>query len=816
MTEQLRARVEALRQPLRFASEDNFAGIHRIRDLGETLRRAVDRITEVVPKPARSEFESWRRRLAGFEQLSKGDQAVEVARGLRLCQGLAGRATKARTFAKGAVGLRASVVTLSGIGPAMANKLADRGIDTVEDLIWLVPRRYDDVRNVRGLGEALADAEPGERVTVRGLSTGARFFRRGRRRWVDLRLNDETVGKGRLVVRWFNAHGAMAKRFPSGAIVVLSGKLQERGGNAEMANPDVLEVTLPDGQTTSNVDGLIPRYADIQGVPPATLRKACVAAVKTCVSDVADAVPAEVAKRLELGSLPEALQNLHAPPASLSIDEVAALNAGYSDWHRRLAFDELFVLGLAVAQRRRWRRADVAVPCPIDATAAERCTAVFPFTLTGAQTRAVDMVSSDLAAAVPMNRLLQGDVGSGKTAVAFSAAHQVIAAGRQVAFMAPTEILAEQHFATLSVWAEACGVRAALLTASVPRPVRKSTLSLLAAGEIDLVIGTHALLSEGVDFPALGLAIVDEQHRFGVAQRVRLRSKGTEDGAPHLLVMTATPIPRTLALTAYGDLDVTVLDELPPGRQPAKTRIKSGLRGRESAYKMVAKRVAKGERAFVVCPLVEPREDPDDARINWADATSTAEHLHELLAPARVGLVHGRLAHDDRERAMRAFRDGELDVLVATTVIEVGVDVPEATMMVIEDAHRFGLSQLHQLRGRVGRGGGKADCLLLARGSKTPEGARRLEIMAETTDGFRIAEEDLKLRGPGELLGARQAGLPKLRFGDLREHAELLVKARSEADRLLADDPELDRHPELKQLLEWRLRGVEVYGAESG
>jgi len=819
VTEQLRARVEALRQPLRFASSDNFTGIERIRDLGETLRRAVDRLTEVAPKPSLGQFESWRQRLAGFEQMSKSDQAVEVARGLRLCQGLAGRPApvrKTRASASKTVELTASVETLKGIGPALARNLAERGIETVEDLIWLVPRRYDDVRTVLGLSEGLRDAEVGERIALRGLSTGAGFFRRGRRRWVDLRLNDPDGGKGRLVVRWFNAHGAMAKRFPADAIVVLSARLQMRGGVAEMANPDILEVTLPDGTTTTGADGLIPRYADVQGVPPATFRKACHAAVAACVADVPDAVPAHVAKRLKLGALAESLQTLHAPPSSLTVEEVQELNRGYSEWHRRLAFDELFVLGIAVAQRRRLRRADVAVPCPVDAKAAKRCTKVFPFQLTGAQAAAIDVIGKDLAASVPMNRLLQGDVGSGKTAVAFAAAHQVVSGGRQVAFMAPTEILAEQHYANIKVWAQACGMRAALLTASTPRPVRSSMLSLLGAGEVDLVIGTHALLTETVEFPALGLAIVDEQHRFGVAQRVRLRAKGGGDGAPHLLVMTATPIPRTLALTAYGDLDATVLDELPPGRQPVKTRVMKGLRGRDTAYRLVAKRVAKGQRAFVVCPLVEPRPDADDARANWTDATSLAERLTEELAPARVGLVHGRLPHDEREQAMRGFRDGELDVLVATTVIEVGVDVPEATVMVIEDAHRFGLSQLHQLRGRVGRGGGKSDCLLMARGSKTPEGARRLEIMASTTDGFVIAEEDLKLRGPGELLGARQAGLPKLRFGDLREHAELLVKARSEADRLLADDPQLERHEQLRELLARRLRGVEVYGSESG
>jgi ATP-dependent DNA helicase RecG len=418
-----------------------------------------------------------------------------------------------------------------------------------------------------------------------------------------------------------------------------------------------------------------------------------------------------------------------------------------------------------------------------------------------------------------MNRLLQGDVGSGKTAVAFAAALQVAAAGRQAAIMAPTEILAEQHHKTLSRWGERAGLRTALLTASTPRGVRASRLALLAAGELDLVVGTHSLIAESVGFARLGLVVIDEQHRFGVAQRVALRGKG-EEGAPHLLVMTATPIPRTLALTAYGDLDATVIDELPPGRVPPVTRVCAGARERAAAYRLVRERVAAGERAFVVCPLVEPADPADELRTGWVDATTTAEELAAALAPARVGLVHGRMPGEARDAAMAALVAGALDVLVATTVIEVGVDVPAATVMVVEDADHFGLSQLHQLRGRVGRGGGSAWCLLVTRGSRTEEARRRLAVMAQTTDGFRIAEEDLALRGPGELLGARQAGLPRLRFGDLRTHTELLLEARAEADEVLAADPALGRaeHASLRRALARRAARLDqpVFGAEGG
>jgi len=835
---QFRQRVEALRGALLSASRDGFCGLDQLDELGAELRVACDRIADCSPDEQTGELCTWRTALERYEELDADQRAVEVARGLRICRTLGGRAArggasepraKARKPAPGekaaaesTAALAAPTQTLPGIGPALSERLAERGIDCVEDLLWLVPRRYDDVRQVVPLGAALADTGPGQRVTAEGQAVSCRFSRRGRRRWVDLRLTDADAPDARLVIRWFNAHGSMTKRFPKGSAVVVSGRLEMRGGTAEMANPDVLSVTTPDGVTKRGPASIIARYSALPGVPAATLRKACAAAVERAGSHLADGVPRAVAERLGLVSLAEAVKLLHSPPDTLSVAEVEALNAGTSEWHRRLAFDELFVLGLAVARRRVERRSDIAVPCPHDPARAAAFCAALPFALTGAQERANETLAGDLAQPVPMNRLLQGDVGSGKTAVAFAAAHQAVGAGRQVALMAPTEILAEQHFATVAEWARSLGMRCALLTASTPRGVRASSLSLIGAGAIDLVIGTHSLLSEGVVFDSLGLVIVDEQHRFGVAQRVRLRSKGdTGNGAPHLLVMTATPIPRTLALTAYGDLDVTVIDEMPPGRAPARTHVVGGARARERVYQRLVARLGKGERAFVVCPLVAPASEDErggEARRDWADATSVAAELRRVLAPHPVGLVHGRMAQPERDQAMSGFRDGSLRTLVATTVIEVGVDVPEATVMIIEDADHFGLAQLHQLRGRVGRGGGESNCLLLTRGRRTETATRRLEVMAATTDGFRIAEEDLLLRGPGELLGVRQAGLPKLRFGDLRQHSELLLRARSEADRLLARDPELalPEHAATRAVLTMRTGGLQAYGAEGG
>jgi ATP-dependent DNA helicase RecG len=814
--------VDAFARPLFAAARDGFAGMGEIADLGARLREGCDRLIAAgVPPERMGPLSTWRRGLDRFERMGRDQKEIEIARGLRLAIALGATPVSAPPINRPAATaaprspLDADVRTIAGIGPKLAERLAERGIETIEDLAWLVPRRYDDLRTITPLEEVLAGEPPdGERATLAGTVRRVKYSA-WRRRFLVVELGDEGAW---LTIRWFNVDGGMARRFVVGRRVAVSGPIRARGGRAEMANPDLLGD--PDDEGTAARQVIRPRYADVEGVAPAILRKAARDAIARAAPHLLDGVPADVARRLGIPALAESLRSLHAPPQTMSADEVASLNRGESEWHRRLAFDELFVLAIAVARRRAERRAHEAAPCVVDDAIVDRAIGVLPFAPTGAQRRTIDEIRRDLAEPRPMNRLLQGDVGSGKTAVAFVASAIASASGRQVAIMAPTEILAEQHATNLEPWVRSLGRRLALLTASTPRGVRESTLQMLAAGAIDVVVGTHALLAERVGFNDLGLVVIDEQHRFGVAQRVRLRSKGDEIGLPHLLVMTATPIPRTLALTFYGDLDVSVLDELPPGRTPPGTRVVSGAKGREQAYRLLRRELERGARAFVVCPLVEPSEiDPDeDDDLPWADATTTAERLVRELAPHRVGLVHGRMPRIDREATMQRLRRGEVDVLCATTVIEVGVDVPEATVMLVEDADRFGLAQLHQLRGRVGRGGGASHCLLLTRGGKTAEATRRLDVLAETCDGFRIAEEDLAIRGPGEVLGMRQAGLPKLRFGDVVRHAALAHDARREADRILTEDPRLERdeHRNLARVLETRASTASAVGAESG
>ncbi|MCA9665382.1 MAG: DEAD/DEAH box helicase, partial [Myxococcales bacterium] len=466
--------------------------------------------------------------------------------------------------------------------------------------------------------------------------------------------------------------------------------------------------------------------------------------------------------------------------------------------------------------RERWaERASPACEREAARAACAEAAACLPFELTRAQRRVIDEICVDMASERPMHRLLQGDVGAGKTAVAFAAAAAAMSRGLQVAMMAPTEILAEQHHAVLAPWCQALGKRCALLTASTPRAARETLLALADAGEIHMLVGTHALLAERVQLPSLGLCIIDEQHRFGVLQRARLRERAGVGLMPHLLVMTATPIPRTMALTVYGDLDLSLLDELPPGRIPAETALFSAARleGGSRPFQMARARLDAGEQVFVVAPLVQASE----ALAGVADAESSVARLRAAFSSARVGLVHGRLASHEREAVLGAFRQRELDVLVATTVIEVGLDVPGATVMVVESAERFGLAQLHQLRGRVGRRAGARPLCLLLSGEADVEQSR-LEVLTRSSDGFVIAEADLAHRGPGELFGTRQSGVPRLRFADLERHIALLAEAQRAARDLLASDPRLERpeHQQARLAMERRFGEQPLPGAEAG
>ena len=851
------ARVDSLRDlrdRIALAARDNFAGVAKIGGLGGALRVAADGVLASAAGPGVAELQAWRDDLNAFDASSLAQREILVARGMRLVRSFApslGPAASVRSFApapatvptatvpivvprpeaidaattvahpkparkpraaKVAVvaalpvdPLAAPTSSVKGIGPAFAQLLAEGGVLTVEDLLWLVPVRYDDARRARTISSLTVEADDGQRVVLVGEVASARMvFARGRR-WADVKLLD-TDGAS-IQIRFFNAWAGIEKKFPTGSSVCVAGAVRYRGGRPELANPDVVAT---DGSP------IVTYYPRIAGVPPARIKSACLAALAH-VTTLADEIPPAVAVQLHLPSLVESVQTLHQPPATLTLEQVDAMLAGVSLWHQRLAFGELFALATAAAMQRAARCAGTALACPVVPALQASLVSVLGFELTLAQQSALTQIAEDLQRPVPMNRLLEGDVGSGKTAVAFGAALAAVRAGYQVAVMAPTEVLAEQHEKNLRYWGSTLGVRVALLTASTPSGIRNSTLSLAAAGAVDIVIGTHALLAERVGFANLALVIIDEQQRFGVAQRMKLRDKGcTGVGVPHLLVMTATPIPRTLALTAFGDLDRTVLDELPPGRTPIATRVVSGKTGWNQAVAHMRATLAKGHQVYVVCPRIAADPEAGVARGTEIDAESVHQRLVAELAEVAVGLVHGRQASPIRDATMRGFRDGSVAVLVATTVIEVGVDNPNASLMMILGADRFGLSQLHQLRGRVGRGAALSSCWLHAHADPTPEGKQRLAAMVETTDGFKIAERDLQLRGPGELFGEQQAGAPRLAIGDQALYLELLVQARAHAVPLVAADPTLiaPAHALLRAAVQRRIGSV--FDAQSG
>jgi ATP-dependent DNA helicase RecG len=608
-------------------------------------------------------------------------------------------------------GLDQPVETLPGVGRVVGQVLRKRGLETVGDLLLLLPRRYDDERAITPIGVL----EEGVRQVTVGTVASVRASGGGRRRRVEVSLEPlpEHGGGPHGVLRlvWFRTAGGLVNRFERGMKVRASGLVDSYRGVLQMVHPDT---SLVEGDEAA-VLGIAPRYADVLGVAPRTLKKAVAAAVQRHAWQLEGAVPEWVRGEEGIGTLPGALEALHFPPAEMDDATLERWNAHDTEHHARLAFEEFFLLELALHRRRAEESAVLAEPLEPEGATVARAVSALPFELTAAQQRVLAEISADLRQSGPMRRLLQGDVGSGKTAVAMLAAAHAVAAGAQVAFMAPTEILAEQHFRSFEPVARALGLRLALLVGGARASHRRKVLAGLSAGTIDVAVGTHALLTEGVRFARLRLVMVDEQHRFGVAQRLRLVQKG--EGAdrgvsPHLLVMTATPIPRSLALALYGDLDASVVDEMPPGRIPPVTRAYERPQ-REEALRQLERALEAGGQAYLICPLVEESEESD-----LRDATSTFDEMRARVGGDRVELLHGRLADDDRRRAMSRFASGEARVLVATTVVEVGVDVPAANLVLIEHAERFGLAQLHQLRGRVGRGGQRSACLLVHEASR--------------------------------------------------------------------------------------------------
>ncbi|MFZ5443229.1 MAG: ATP-dependent DNA helicase RecG, partial [Myxococcota bacterium] len=675
------------------------------------------------------------------------------------------------------------------LNPRLVGTLNKKGLTKTGDVLFLLPRVYEDRRQLRKIAQLVS----GERGTfIAEVRRADEVHGRGRRQFRAV-LADSS---GSIAAVFFQTGPWLKARFPIGKRLVVSGEVRQTGFGWEVPHP---EIEPADDVESSPIhfNRVVPVYPGFERHEQRALRELAYRVADKYAASIDEPLPDSLRAKLGLMGLGEALRYLHFPPGDARIDQ---LDAHTSQAHQRLAFDELFFLQLGMALRRRGVKVQPGIAFDTSPAKLEAAKQLLPFTLTGAQTRVVAQVARDMARPEPMNRLVQGDVGSGKTAVALVASALAVDNGYQVAVMAPTEILAEQHFRTFSKWFAPLGVRVGLITGSGSAKEKAAQRADVSSGRVRVAVGTHALIQDSVAFEKLGLVVIDEQHRFGVIQRHALMDKGVR---PDVMVMTATPIPRTLAMTMYGDLDVSVIDELPPGRTPIETKVFSE-KARGRAHELVRAELQKGHQAYVIYPLVEESE-----KVDLADATQGAAQLATVFPEARVGLLHGRMKQDEKDAVMAAFRAHELDVLVSTTVVEVGVDVPNASVMVMEHAERFGLSQLHQLRGRVGRGAAKSYCILLTGYAMSEDASERLAVMERSTDGFVIAERDLEIRGPGEFLGTRQSGLPELAVANLVRDQALLAVAQEEARAIVDRDPELTapEHQRLVRALEERWEG---------
>jgi ATP-dependent DNA helicase RecG len=672
------------------------------------------------------------------------------------------------------------ITALRGVGEALAQRLARLGIARVQDLLFVLPLRYEDRTTVLRIGSLV----PGMRAVVEGEVQLAQLAYR-RRRQLQCSLSD---GSGFLTLRFFHFSAAQQQGLARGTRLRCFGEVRRGPQGLEMVHPEYRRVS---GAAAPPEETLTPIYPLTEGLSQGRLRELIGQALRELDTEtVRDWIPPQMLAPLDLPSLREAVRYVHRPPREAQLGE---LEAGCHPAQRRLAFEELLAHQASLRLLKRAARSEAAWPLLDGGALARKLVSSLPFDLTRAQQRTLAEVEADLQLAEPMVRLVQGDVGCGKTVVAAAAAARTVGSAAsdspggffQAALMAPTELLAEQHWHNLVQWFRPLGLDVALITGSQPARTRRSAMAAVAGGDIRVVVGTHALFQEGIEFARLALVIVDEQHRFGVQQRLRLKEKGGRLGrVPHQLIMTATPIPRTLAMTAYADLDISVIDELPPGRTPVRTVVVPEQR-REEVVARIVQVCRAGRQVYWVCPLID---ESDELRAQAAE--ETAGLLAQALPDVRVGLVHGRMPSAGKDAAMLAFKAGRIQLLVATTVIEVGVDVPNATLMVIENAERMGLAQLHQLRGRVGRGAEASTCVLLYRAPLSPLARQRLQVLRESNDGFEIARRDLELRGPGELLGTRQTGLAQLRVADLIRDADLLPRVQEAAELLIAKYPD--------------------------
>jgi ATP-dependent DNA helicase RecG len=792
--------------PVSFAVGDLYDHVSQIKNLEPVMtsltRRLRDKISHDLPQPQQSELDRLSIELhdlfSGYENLPLAQKRLLVAKArnqlndikilLKRVQGIPrelGRSLAPDPEVNAYAILSRPVQSVRGVGTRIAALLEKKNLFTLEDLLFFLPRRYEDRRTVCRITETV----PAIQQTVIGEITLSEMRFYGKRRIFEVTVSD---GQGSIKAKWFKGREAFLRgTFKPGRRVILTGEITGFPFDKEIIHPD-FEILDDNDDQLLHFKRIVPVYSETEGLHTKTLRRIIWQVVRDYAHLIPSPIPEPTRHNRNLIPSAEAIRHVHFPEAD---QDIKIYQEFRSDSHRSLVYEDFFFFQLGMALRKSKRSLEEGIAFKTEGRMLQRFYELLPFKLTSAQNRVIDEIKQDMGATRSMNRLLQGDVGSGKTVVAMAAMIIASENGFQSALMAPTEILAEQHYRNLKEWSEKIGLNIQLFTGSIKNSEKIDLQTGLMNGEINLVVGTHALIQRAVSFKKLGLVVIDEQHRFGVVQRVSLRQKGN---LPDVLVMTATPIPRTLAMTVYGDLDVSVIDELPPGRNVVHTTVFSESQ-RKRVYEIIRREVKKGNQVFIVYPIIEESENLD-----LMDATRMSEHLQrEIFPDCRVGLIHGRMKGPEKDQMMANFIKKQTHILVATTVIEVGIDIPSASLMIIEHAERFGLSQLHQLRGRVGRGDIPAYCILLAQKSKSDQALKRLRVMEETTDGFRISEEDLAIRGPGEFMGTRQSGLPDFRVANIVRDADLLNDAKTDAFAIVDEDPRLEKadHIQLKEVL---------------
>jgi len=792
---ELEKRLLAIQRPLLFASKNGFANLSKVKDLASLIPTLIDSAGPLATEIQTAQLKALRQDFAGFDGLSLEDRQKTISSALDAIDSLntpapaqaTGGNEKKASSVDIEVSCRAMSTQLSfikGVGPKISSLLAKKGINTVEDALYLVPHRYDDRRNLKKI--ARLESGQFQQATGEVLAMGEAPLGRGRRKIFEVIIGD---GTGTLTLKWFNYNLRYIKsNFKEGEQIFASGEVKAYGGSREMIHPETER--LKDGEEAlESFRQILPVYPLTEGLGQRTIRKIMLRIIDEFAGSIPEGIPEGLRRVRKLMPMAETFRIIHRPEIDADID---ALNDKNTQAHRRLVYDEFFFLEAGIALRQHGVEIEPGIEISPANVLRKKLLSSLPFELTSAQMHVIGEIDADLAATFPMHRLIQGDVGCGKTIVALVAALSAVEAGYQAAIMAPTEILAEQHYLGMGSIAEELGIKVALIKGSQKGRDKRENIEQAAAGDADIVIGTHAIIQEGVSFRRLGLGIVDEQHRFGVIQRAQFKKMGAGGRYPNMLVMTATPIPRSLAMTVYGDLELSVIDELPPGRQPIKTKVYHE-RERLKVYSIINGELEKGGQAYVVYPLVEESE-----KMDLMDATSMAQEIRSHFPSFTVGLIHGKMKPADKVAVMSAFKAGDIAILVSTTVIEVGIDVPNASIMVVEHAERFGLSQLHQLRGRVGRGSEKSLCILLAQYQKSDEARQRLSVMERHASGFDISEADLKIRGPGDFLGTRQSGMPDFRIGNIIRDEKILKEARKDAFALVAADPRLSSPENLR------------------